>query len=162
MRGYPQWRWHLDEVFVKINGKLCYLWRAVNHEGEVLEAVATANRDKAAALRLFKRVMKKHGRPRLIATDRLRLYSAAMNEIGVADRHEVGRRLNSRAENSHQPFRRRERAMQRFRSMRMLQKFSSVHDQVRNHFNLERHLVARKVYKQRRLIALNEWRVLAA
>jgi putative transposase len=127
-----------------------------------LEAVVAANRDKAAALKLLKRVMKKHRRPRIIVTDRLRLYSAAMNEIGVADRHEVGRRLNNRAENSHQPFRRRERAMQRFRSMRTLQKFSSVHDQVRNHFNLERHLFARQVYKQRRLIALDEWRVLAA
>jgi putative transposase len=107
--------------------------------------------------------MKKYGRPRSIVTDGLRAYSAAMNEIGVvAKRHEVGRRLNNRAGNSHQPFRRRERAMQRFRSMRALQKFSSVHDQVRNHFNLESHLVTRQVYKQRRLIALDEWRVLAA
>jgi len=106
--------------------------------------------------------MKKCGRPRIIVTDRLRAYSAAMNEIGIADRHEVGRRLNNRAENSHQPFRRRERAMQRFRGMRTLQKFSSVHDEVQNHFNLERHLVARQVYKQRRLIALAEWRALAA
>jgi putative transposase len=161
MRGYPQWRWHLDEVFVKINGKLCYLWRAVDHEGEVLEAVVTAKRDKAAALKFLKRVMKKYGPPMIIVTDRLRVCSAAMNEIGAADRHKVGRRLNNRAENSH-PFRRRERAMQRFRSMRTLQKFSSLHDQVRNHFNLERHLVARQVYKQRRLIALDEWRALAA
>jgi putative transposase len=149
-------------VFVKINGKLCYLWRALNHEGEVLEAVVTANRDKAAALKLLKRVMKKHGRPRIIVTDRLRVYSAAMDEIGVADRHEVGRHLNNRAEKSHQPFRRRERAMQRFPSVRTLQKFSSVHDQVRNHFNLERHLVARQVYKQRRLTSLAEWRALPA
>jgi putative transposase len=94
----------LDEVFVKINGKLCYLWRAVDHEGEVLEAVVTAKRDKAAALKFLKRIMKKYGRPRIIVTDRLRAYSAAMDEIGVADRHEVGRRLNNRAENSHQPF----------------------------------------------------------
>jgi IS1 family transposase len=98
MRGYPQWRWHLDEVFVKINGKLCYLWRAVNHEGEVLEAVVTARRDKAAALKLLKRVMKKYGRPRIIVADRLRAYSAAMNEIGIADRHEVGHRKRSRRE----------------------------------------------------------------
>jgi putative transposase len=126
-----------------------------------LEGVVTAKRDKAAALKLLKRVMKKYGRPRIIVTDRLRVYSAAMNEIGVADRHEVGRRLNNRAENSHQPFRRRERAMQRFRSMRTLQKFSSVHDQVRNHFNLERHLIARQIYKQRRLLAVSEWQALA-
>src|SRR6202167_721 len=134
MRSAPQVRWHLDEAFVKINGKLCYLWRAVDHEGEVLEAVVTAKRDKAAALKLLKRIMKKYGRPRTIVTDRLRAYSAAMKEIGDADRHEVGGRLNNRAENSHQPFRRRERAMQRFRSMKTLQKFSSIHAQVYDHF----------------------------
>ena len=106
--------------------------------------------------------MKKHGRPQSIVTDRLRAYSAAMKEIGAADRHEVGGRLNNRAENSHQPFRRRERAMQRFRSMETLQKFSSVHAQVHNHFNQERHLVNRQVYKQRRSIALAGWRALAA
>src|SRR6202050_367615 len=136
MRGYPQWRWHLDEVFVKINGELCYLWRAVDHEGEVLEAVVTARRDKAAALKLLKRIMKKYGRPQSIVPDRLRAYSAERKEIGAADRHEVGARLNNRAENSHQPFRRRERAMQ---------KFSSVHAQVHNQFNQERHLVTRQV-----------------
>jgi putative transposase len=114
MCAYPQWRWHLDEVFVKVNGKLCYLWRAVDHEGEVLEAVVTAKRDKAAALKLLKRIMKKYSRPRTIVTDRLRAYSAAMKEIGAADRHKVGGRLNNRAENSHQPFRRRERAMHGF------------------------------------------------
>ena len=119
MRGYPQWRWHLDEVFVKINGKLCYLWRAVDHEGEVLEAVVTAKRNKAAALKLLKRIMKKYGTPCGIVSDGLRAYSAAMNEIGVAaERHKVGGRLNNRAENSHQPFRRREQAMQRFRSLK--------------------------------------------
>ena len=162
LRRFPQWRWHLDEVFVKINGKLCYLWRAVDHEGEVLEAVVTSKRDKAAALKLLKRIMKKYGRPRKIVTDGLRAYSAAMKEVGYADRQEVGRGLNNRAENSHQPFRRRERAMQRFRSMKTLQKFSSVHAQVHNHFNEERHLVTRQVYKQRRSAALAEWRALAA
>jgi putative transposase len=126
--------------FVKVDGKLCYLWRAVDHEGEVLEAVATAKRDKAAALKLLKRIMKKYGAPRSIVTDGLRAYSAAMNEIGVAaERHEVGARLNNLAENSHQPFRRRERAMQRFRGLKTLQKFSSVHAQVHNQFDQERH-----------------------
>ena len=102
--AYPQWRWHLDEVFVKINGKLCYLWRAVDHESEVLEAVVTANRDKVGALKLLKRIMKKHGRPRTIVNDRLRPYPAAMQEIGAADRHEVGELLSNRAENSHSRF----------------------------------------------------------
>jgi putative transposase len=153
----------LDEVFVKVNGKLRYLWRAVDHEGEVLEAVVTAKRDKAAALKLLKRIMKKYGAPRSIVTDRLRAYSAAMNDIGVAaERREVGGRLNNRAENSHQPFRRRQRAMQRFRSLKTLQKFSSVHAQAHNQFNQERHLVTRQVYKQRRSAALAEWRALAA
>ena len=148
---------------MKVNGKLCYLWRAVDHEGEVLEAVVTAKRDKAAALKLLKRIMKKYGQPSSVVTDGLCSYSAAMNEIGVADRHEVGGRLNNRAENSHQSLRRRERAMQRFRSMKTLQKFSSVHAQVHNHhLNQERHLVTRQVYKQRRTAALAERNGLAA
>ena len=119
--------------------------------------MVTARRDKAAALKLLKRIMKKYGLPQSIVTDRLRAYSAAMKEICAADRHEVGGRLNNRAENSHQPFRRRERAMQQFRSMKTLQKFSSVHAQVHNQFNQERHLVTRQVYKQRRSVALTEW-----
>jgi putative transposase len=94
MRSYPQWRWHLDEVFVKVNGKLCYLWRAVDHEGEVLEAVVTTKRDKPAALKLLKRIMKKYGSPCSVVTDGCGAYSAAMKEIGSADRHEVGLRLN--------------------------------------------------------------------
>ena len=125
--------------------------------------MVTAKRDKAGALKLLKRIMKKYGAPRSIVTDGLRVYSAAMNEIGVAaERHEVGSLLNDRAENSHQPFRRRERAMQRFRSLETLQKFSSVHAQVDNQFNQERHLVTRQVYKQRRSAALAEWRALVA
>jgi putative transposase len=102
-----------------------------------------------------------YGAPRSIVTDGLRAYSAAMNEIGVAaERHEIGGRLNNRAENSHQLFRRQERAMHRFRSARTLQKFSSVHAQVHNQFNQEHHLVTRQVYKQRRSAALAEWRAL--
>ena len=148
---------------MKVSGKLFYLWRAVDHGGEVLEAMATAKRDKPATLKLLKRILREYGGPRKIVTDGLRAYSAAMDEIGItAERHEVGGRLNNRAENSHQPFRRRERAMLRFRSMKTLQKFSSVHAQVHNHFNLERHLVTREVYKQRRSAALGEWRALAA
>ena len=162
MRGYPQWRWHLDEVFVKVNGKLCYLLRAVDHEGEVLEAVVTTKRDKPAALKLLKRIMKKYGSPCSVVTDGCGAYSAAMKEIGSADWHELGLRLNNRAENSHQPFRRREPAMQRFRSLKTLQKFSSVHAQVHNQFNQERHLVSRQDYKQGRSAALAQWRALVA
>jgi putative transposase len=133
-----------------------------DHEGEILDAVVTSKRDKAAAVKFLKRVMKKFGRPQSIVTDGLCSYSAAMNEIGNSDRQEVGPRLNNRAENSHQPFRRRERAMQRFRSIKTLQKFSSVHAQVHNHFNQERHLVTRQVYMQRRSAALAEWHALVA
>src|SRR5664279_5082439 len=118
MRGYPQWRWHLDEAFVKVNGKLYYLWRAVDHEGEVLESVVTVKRDKAAALKFLRRIIKKYGRPKSVVTDGLCSYPAAMKDVGISGRHEVGGRLNNRAENSHQPFRRRERAMQRFRCMK--------------------------------------------
>jgi putative transposase len=109
MRGYPQWRWHLDEVFVKVSGRVYYLWRVVDHEGEVLEAVVTARRDKAAALKLLKRIIEDYGAPGSIVTDELRAYTGAMNDIGVAaERHQVGGWLNNRAENSHQSFRRRE------------------------------------------------------
>jgi putative transposase len=160
--GCPQWRWHLDEVFVKINGKLRYLWRAVDHEGEVLETVVTVKRDKVAALKFLKRIMKKYGRPRSIVTDGLFSFSAATKEIGAANHHQVGRGLNNRAENSHQPFRRRERATQRFRSTKTLQKFSSVHAAVHNHFNHERHLVSREIYKGRRSAAMAEWRAIMA
>ena len=159
MRGYPQWRWHLDEVFVKVNGKLCYLWRAVDHEGEVLESYVTETRDKAAALKFIKKAMKRHGRTKVIVTDRLRSYGAALKEIGAADLQQTGRRLNNRAENSHLPFRRRERAMQRFRRMKTLQKFASVHASVQNHFSQERHLVSREEYRKRRSAALAEWNV---
>ena len=157
MRAYTHWRWHLDEVYVKINGEMRYLWRAVDHEGEVLESFVSRTRDKPAALKFIKRMMKRHGRPQAIVTDGLRSYGAALKEIGAADRQEQGRWKNNRAENSHLPFRRRERAMLRFRRMKTLQKFASVHGSVHNHFNQERHLVSRKIYKQRRSAALAEW-----
>lgn len=134
MRGSTHWRWHLDEVFVKINGETNYLWRAVDHEGEILESYVTKKRDKSAALRFFKKALKRHGRPVEIVTDGLRSYPAAMKELGCEDRREMGRWLNNRVENSHLPFRRRERVMQRFRRMKSLQKFVSVHANFHNHF----------------------------
>ena len=160
--AHSQWRWHLDEVFVKINGKTHYLWRAVDHEGEVLEVFATKRRDRAAALEFLKRTMKRYGRPQVIVTDRLRSYGAALKILDISDRQECGRRLNNRVENSHQPFRRREGAMARFRDMKTLQKFAAAHASIHNHFNLERHLNCREVFKQNRAAALAEWRELAA
>ena len=153
-----RWRWHLDEMFVKINGERHYLWRAIDHEGEVLESFVTKTRDKKAALKFLKKAMRKHGRPDVIVTDRLRSYGAAMKEIGNADRQEMGRWLNNRAENSHLPFRRRERAMQRFRRLRSLQKFAAVHASVYNLFNSERSLYSRSNFKRNRALALAEWR----
>jgi putative transposase len=135
MRQFTHWRWHLDEVHVKMNGEMRYLWRAEDHEGEVLESYVTVERDKAAALKFIKKAMKRHGQPKTIVTDGLRSYCAALKEIGNAERREVGRWLNNRAENSHQPLRRRERAMLRFRRMKTLQKFASVHGSVHNHFS---------------------------
>jgi len=162
MRGYPQWRWHVDEVFVKINGERHYLWRAVDHEGEVLESYVTKRRDKKAALRFFKKALKRHGKAEAIVTDGLKSYPAALRELGIEERGEMGRWLNNRAENSHLPFRRRERAMLRFRQMKSLQKFASVHANVHNHFNSDRHLIDRQTYKVKRSAALAEWQNLMA
>ena len=162
MRGFRHWKWHLDEMYVKLNREMVYLWRAVDHEGEILESYVTKKRDKSAALAFMKKTLKRHGRAETIVTDGLRSYPAAMRDLGNLDRREMGRWLNNRAENSHLPFRRRERAMLRFRQMKSLQKFASVHANIHNHFNQERHLVDRQTYKERRSAALAEWQSLMA
>jgi len=158
MRQHTHWKLHLDEMYVKVSGEMRYLWRAVDHEGEVLESFVTKERDKAAALKFMKKLMKRHGTAKVITTDGLRSYKAAMKELGNARKQKVGRRANNRVENSHQPLRRRERAMLRFRRMKTLQKFASVHASVHNLFNQERHLTSRQTYKERRSEALSEWR----
>ena len=160
-RNWSNWRWHLDEVFVRINGETHYLWRAVDHEGEVLEVYATKRRDHRAALEFLKRAMKRYGRPASIVTDRLKSYRAAMKVIGNEGCQETRRWLNNRAENSHQPFRRREGAMARFRDIKTLQKFASIHASIYNHFNHQRHLNRRDTFKQARATAVAEWRQLA-
>jgi putative transposase len=161
MRAFTHWRWPLDEMYVKINGEMHYLWRAVDHEGEVLESFASKERDRAVALKFIKKALKRHGRPKSIVTDGLRSYGAALKDLGSATPQEVGRWCNNRAENSHLPFRRRERAMNRFRRMKTLQKFSSVHAAFHNHFAQERHLNSRETYKAQRSAALAEWSSLA-
>ena len=160
MRCYSNHQWHLDEVFVKINGETHYMWRAVDHEGEVLDAFVTKRRDRKAALKFLRKLMKRYGQPDRIVTDKLRSYGAAMKEIGNADRQRTGRWLNNRIENSHLPFRRRERAMSRFRRMRSLQKFAAVHSSIHNLFNSERSLYSRQNFKRNRAAALAEWRQL--
>ena len=162
MRGFRHWRWHVDEVYVKLNGEMVYLWRAVDHEGEILESYVTKTRDKEAALRFMKKALKRHGAPARIVTDGLKSYRAAMRDLGNEEKQEVGRHANNRVENSHLPFRRRERAMLRFRRMKTLQKFASVHANVHNHFNLERHIVDRQTFKERRSAALAEWKSLVS
>ncbi|MES2290329.1 MAG: IS6 family transposase [Pseudomonadota bacterium] len=162
MRGFRHWKWHLDEMFVKINGETHYLWRAVDHEGEVLESYVTRTRDKKAALAFMKKTLKRHGSPEAIVTDGLKSYQAAFRELGTSDKQDIGRHANNVVENSHLPLRRRERAMLRFRRMKSLQKFASVHANVHNQFNHERHLVDRKTFKERRSAALAEWRQLAS
>ena len=145
---------------MKINGETHYLWRAVDHEGEVLESYVIKRHDRKAALKFFRKTMKRFGPPHVIVTDLLRSYGAAMKVIGNADKQETGRWLNNRVENSHLPFRRRERAMLRFRRIRSLQRFVAVHASVHNHFNQERHLYSRSNFKLNRTAALAEWRQL--
>lgn len=159
---YANWTWHLDEVFVRINGELHYLWRAVDHEGEMLEAYVTKRRDRKAALKFLRKAMKRHGRPEVVITDKLRSYKSAFRELGNVGRQETGRWRNNRAENSHQPPRRREKFMGKFRRPKSLQKFAAVQSSIHNHFNLERHRYSRPDFKENRSAALAEWRHLAA
>jgi putative transposase len=162
LKSSSNWQWHLDEVFVKVNGVRHYMWRAVDHEGEVLESYVTKRRDRKAALKFLRKSLRRYGSPQAIVTDNLRSYGAAMRDIGNAEKQKTGRWLNNRIENSHLPFRRRERAMLRFRQMRCLQKFAAVHSSVHNHFNQERHHYSRGNFKTLRAAALAEWRQLGA
>ena len=162
LKSSSNWQWHLDEVFVKVNGVRHYMWRAVDHEGEVLESYVTKRRDRKAALKFLRKSMRRYGSPQAIVTDNLRSYGAAMRDIGNAEKQQTGRWLNNRIENSHLPFRRRERAMLRFRQMRCLQKFTAAHSSIHNHFNQERHHYSRGNYKTFCAAALAEWRQLGA
>ncbi len=146
---------------MRINGEMHYLWRAVDHESEILESYLTRTRDKAAVQTFMKKALNRHGSPDVITTDGLRSYGGVMNGLGNRDEQHVGRWANNRVENSHLPFRRRERTIIRFQQMKTLQKFASVHANVHNHFNLERHIVDRQTYKTRRSAALDEWRQIA-
>jgi putative transposase len=162
MRQHTQWKWHMDEVLVKINGVQHYLWRTVDHEGEVLETYVTKTREKQAVLMFSTKAMKQYGLPRMVITDRLGSYGAAMKEIGNEDRQEAGRDLNNGAENSHLPFRPRKRTMSRFRRMSNLHKFVSTHASFHNQFNLDRHFNHRSTFKSIRNAPFSEWRQLLA
>ena len=147
---------------MRINGKTHYPWRAVNHKGEGLEAYATKRRNRTAALQFLRRAMKRYGQPRVIVTDRLRSYWAAMNVIGNAADQGCGWWLNNRAENLHQTFRRREGEISKFWDVKTQQKFASIQTSVHNQFNLERHLTPRETFKQSHAAAMAAWLQLAA
>lgn len=156
-------QWHLDEVVVVIGGKRFFLWRAVDDEGEVLDLLVQRRRDKTAAVTFLRKLLKKQGyAPDVIVTDKLRSYGAAKAQIGLSARHEQGLRQNNRAETSHQPTRRRERKMQRFKSPGAAQRFLAAHAAVYNTFNLQRHLISRRTLRLFRANAMKQWQAATA
>ena len=158
-RPKPHSTWHLDEVFIKIDGRLVYLWRAVDAEGEVLDVLVQSKRDKRSALKLMRKLLKKmRFVPDKLVTDDLRSYGAAARDLGISHRHERGRWRNNRAENSHQPTRRRERKMQGFKSAGSAQRFLSFHAAASNTFNVQRHLISAKTHRTFRASAMQTWR----
>ena len=162
-RHRPTSRWHLDEMAVLIGGKQFWLWRAVDDEGGVLDLLVQRRRDKKAAVKLMRKLLKKQGfAPDVLVTDKLRSYGAAKAALGLSARHEQGLRKNNRAENSHQPVRRRERKMQRFKSPGSAQRFLSTHAAVHNTFNVQRHLTSRATLRVLRGEALQTWRAATA
>jgi transposase-like protein len=158
-RGPADSVWHLDEMVVRINGKRMYMWRAVDKEGEVLDVLVQKRRNKKAALKLLRKMLKNQGFvPDEIVTDGLASYPAAMKVLGCQKRHKPGRlRDNNRVENSHLPVRRRERKMQRFKSQGQAQRFFSTHSAIYNTFNTQRHLISRKTLRTYRSAPMAEW-----
>jgi putative transposase len=157
-RPHPSDRWHLDEMVVRIAGKRMYLWRAVDHEGEVLDMLVQRRRDQRAALRLMRKLLRKQGfAPKLLTTDKLGSYGSAFRHLRLTCPHQQGLRANNRAENSHQVVRRRERKMQRFKSAGSAQRFLNMHAAVHNTFNLQRHLISRSTLRIFRTEAAAHW-----
>ena len=158
-RPRPHTIWHLDEVYLKIDGRMVYLWRAVDAEGEVLDVLVQSKRNKRATLNLMRKLLKKYGFvPAKLVTDDLKSYTAAVKDLGIANRHERGRWRNNRAENSHQSTRRRERKMQGFKSLGSAQRFLSTHAAAYNTFNVQRHLISARTHRVFRAAAMNVWR----
>jgi putative transposase len=162
-RARPSDRWHLDEMVVRIAGRRMYLWRAVDHEGEVLDMLVQRRRDTRAALRLMRKLLRNQGFvPKLLTTDKLASYGAAFRHLRLTCRHQQELRANNRAENSHQAVRRRERKMQRFKSPRSAQRFLNVHAAVYNNFNLQHHLISRSTLRACRAEAVAQWQAAVA
>ena len=163
LRPRSDGRWHLDEVFVSINGKRMYLWRAVDSEGEVLDILVQSQRNKKAALKLMRKLLKKQGyAPAQVVTDKLPSYGAALRDLNMTGKHVTGGRSNNRAENSHLPVRQRERRMQGFKSPGSAQRFLSTHAAIYNTFTVQRHLITRKTMRQFRGEAINIWGTVTA
>jgi putative transposase len=158
-RPRPGDTWHLDEVYLRINGALHYLWRAVDQNGVVLDILVQGRRNATAAKRFFKRLLAglKY-KPKRVVTDGLRSYGAAKREVLPEVLHRTSRYLNNRAENSHRPTRRRERQMQRFKSPRQAQRFLSSHAMIHGHFRPRRHLMTAARYRCARDEAFRVWR----
>ena len=155
--------WHLDEVYTKINGKMVYLWRAVDDEGTVLDVVVQRRRNTKAATRLLRKLLKNQGvRPTKIVTGRLGSYGAALKLLGLKNLQDVGGRKNNRAECSHVPIRRRERKSQKFKSVRSAQKLLSAHGQIYNLFNHRRHIISRNTLRKFRSQSSSEWNSVTA
>ena len=151
-------KWHLDEVVITIRGRKHWLWRAVDQCGFVLDVLVQNRRDRAAAQRLMRKLLKKFKRaPRVMITDKLKSYGAARKDMGLRIEHRQHKGLNNRAENSHQPTRRRERIMKRFKSPRQVQKFLSIHDQVANLFHFPRNRISTTDHRVARAYAFATW-----
>ncbi|MDP9315398.1 MAG: IS6 family transposase [Chloroflexota bacterium] len=157
-RARPGDKWHLDEVFLTINGKTAYLWRAVDQHGTVLDILVQSRRNKCAAKKFFRRLLKGcQYVPRVIITDKLASYGAAKREILPGVEHRQHKRLNNRAENSHQPTRQRERTMRRFKSVCHAQRFLSAFGPIREHFCPRRHRIKAEPYRQERAERFRVW-----
>ena len=150
-------------VYLKIDGRMVYLWRAVDAEGEVLDVLVQSKRNKHAALKLMRKLLKKYAfAPKRLVTDDLRSYAPAARDLGIEHLHERGRWRNNRAENSHQPTRRRERKMQRFKSAGSAQRFLSAHAAMYNTFNVQRHCTSAQSHRVLRAAAMTTWREVVA
>ncbi|UXN58219.1 IS6 family transposase [Phyllobacterium zundukense] len=155
-------KWHLDEVVITIAGKKHWLWRAVDQYGFVLDVLVQSRRNGKAAKRLMRKLLRGQGRsPRVMITDKLRSYGAAKRDIMPGVEHRSHKGLNNRAENSHQPIRRREKIMKRFKSARQLQRFVSIHDPIANLFHIPRHDIPSAHHRELQATALETWRQIA-
>jgi len=161
-RPTPSDHWHLDEMVIVIRGKRYWLWRAVDDEGEVLDFLVQSRRNTKAAEKLMRKLLKKHDAPTRITTDKLRSYNAAFRKLVLRSEHVTNKRANNQAENSHQPVRRRERKMQRFKSPGSAQRFLNLQSATYNSFYFQRHMLERTTFKRYRKSALAEWNAASA